>query len=265
MIEKWFFIFIFSFLALNLPEQKLGFASEDAHQRDWGIWQEARKDYDSGNYEQALFAFQTHPADDANYHYNLGTLYYRMIRYGHALAHLEKANLLQPHDSDIQYNLSQVQSKLGQILGVENLDPASSWLEKLSDRLSLQEIRTALGLLGIILVMTWLHGYRKVKDLTKTLLRPAALISLAAFSTTASIYGLQRFTATASPSYCTSSQVVRSGPGEHFLELARLKEGMKLRLLSQSVSAQGHLELWSQVRYSQDGIGWVKASGLLSL
>src|SRR4051794_20660270 len=78
----------------------------------WGEWKEANALYDSKKYDEALQNLQTHPRNDFSFYYNLGTIHLRLGHLGPALAYLEKANHLHPHDSEIQSNLALARSDL---------------------------------------------------------------------------------------------------------------------------------------------------------
>src|SRR5688572_12586462 len=94
--------------------------------KEWSDWKEAKKLYEQQRYDDAIQELRAHSKEDASYYYNLGTLYYWTKKPAPALAHLEKANYLLPHDPDIQYNLSRIREQVGQIIGTEQLDPAST-------------------------------------------------------------------------------------------------------------------------------------------
>ncbi len=236
-------------------------------------WQDTKALYDSGKYEEALQTLQKNPRSDFSYNYNLGTIYFRMGQLGSAVAYLEKANRNHPHDPDIQFNLSVAKSALGRSIGADHLDPSSNGFEQIADRISLDEVRAILGLLGMIVVLLWIRVYLNTRNIQMTFLQPAGLLVLLGFSMTFGIYAIQRYTADHPSAICLEKGMIRSGPGDNYIELAQTEAGSKLRLLGPSASDQNHSnpiaskppEVWQQVRYSVDGIGWIKASHLLVL
>lgn len=248
----------------------------------WGDWLEAKNLYDQKQYSQALAYLQAHPHESSSFYYNLGTVAYRMGLLGRAVAYLEKGNRIGSHDPDVQYNLSVVRLALTQQLGAEFLDPSSTWWEKLADRVTLEQARATLGLMGLILVLLWIRAYVTSASLRKTFLNSAALLGLFCFAITSAVYGIQRLAEGSPPAICLEKDSVRSGPGSQYMELARIEAGSKVRLLGSSVadtvtnpsassgqSAQMALEnnpeIWKQVRYSSDGVGWIRAASLLTL
>jgi tetratricopeptide (TPR) repeat protein len=245
-----------------------GFALADGSSEnsgEWSDWQQAKSLYDAGKYDEALHEFRSHPADSAQYFHDLGTIYLKMGQPGQATAYLGKANHLRAHDPEIQRNLQIAQGALGRLLGADHLDPASSGLEVLADRVSMGEIRGALGLLGLIVAGLWLRAYWRTRSLKRTLLQPSGFVGLIGFAITLSLYGAERLAEAHPPAYAIEHLVIRSGPGAQFAELGQLEAGVKLRMLGpeEIVKVGDQQQSWKQVRYSQDGIGWIQTSSLL--
>lgn len=233
---------------------------------NWKEWQEAQTFFQSKKYKDALDELNKHPKENAAYYYNIGTIYFYLNQIGLSVAYLEKANTLQLHDADIQYNLSVSRLALEKQIGAAKVDPASSWTEQVADRISLDEVRATLGLMGIIVTLLWARAYSNTRSIRKAFLEPAGLLGLLGFALTVGIYGLQQWTAVSPPAVSLSRQTIRSGPGDHYLELGQLESGTKIRLLGPSSAAQGNeKEIWRQVRFSEEGIGWVRATSILPL
>jgi tetratricopeptide (TPR) repeat protein len=257
----------------------------------------ARAAFSEGKYQDALRQFESHPRDDSAYFYNLGTTLLKLNRVGTAEAYLEKANRMQPHDIAIQQNLQLARNALSQTLGAEKMDPASSWLETISDNLRLDEIRGAFGLVSFIIALFWIRSYLKTRKLRETLLKPAGLLGIGALLLTSGLYGIERLAVNAE-AVCLDRTSIRSGPGDTYSEVGQAEAGTKLRALgptSETLSTgnapaasagspteeasptpslspsstgdtgQSGTSLWRQVRYSADGIGWVRASSVLLL
>jgi tetratricopeptide (TPR) repeat protein len=237
--------------------------SASAFCSDWGGWQNVRSLYDSGKFPEALQALKNAPSADASYYYNLGNIYYRLGQVGLAVANLEVANRKRPRDSDIQNNLKVAKTALAKTLGEDRVDPASSWLETVADTAPLDEIRLIIGLSALLVAMFLVYAYLRERNLRKTLLRPISIVLLTIFALSGSLYLAQRLASSNPPAISTEQQIIRSGPGEQFVELGRVEAGVRLRLLGPSI--QTGQDLWRQVRYARDGLGWAKASSLLPL
>jgi tetratricopeptide (TPR) repeat protein len=258
---------IFALLLARLIADPFALASARAEEASWSRWQEAHQLYQSGKYEEAFQSLSAQPSgNDPVYFYNLGTIAYRLGRPGAALGYFEKANRLKRHDPDIYHNLELTRSELEKTLGPGKLDPASNWTETLADQVSLEEIRGVFGAILLILAIFWIRTYWKNRDLKQTLLRPAALIGAVALSLVGGLYWTETLASSRSPAVALNRQPIRSGPGDRFIELAQVDAGTKVRVLgtaSSEQSAAGASEEWFQVRYSQDGIGWVRAKDFL--
>jgi tetratricopeptide (TPR) repeat protein len=224
----------------------------------WGPWQEARAHFDAGAYSKALQSLQAAPMQTANFHYNLGTVYYQLGNHGQAVAHLEKANRLKPHDSAIQHNLKLARTQLERRIGETRLDSASSWAESVADQLPFDEVRGVMGAVVIVLIVFWGRAYWKTRSIRKTLLQPAAVLTFLALLLTTGLYWVEKSGETHPAAIALEPQIIRSGPGEQFIELSRVESGSKLRVL-------GGNSAWSQIRFGADDIGWVPASSLLLL
>jgi len=236
-----------------------------AEEGTWSRWQDARQLYQSGKFDEAFQSLSSQPGgNDPVYYYNLGTIAYRQGRTGAALGYFEKANRLKRHDPDIYHNLELARTDLEKTLGPGKLDPASSWTETLADQVSLEEIRGVLGAILLILAVFWIRTYWKNRDLKQTLLRPAALIGALALALVGGLYWTETLASSRSPAIALSRQPIRSGPGESYVELSAVDAGTKVRLLGTASSgdSQGS-EAWLQIRFSSDGIGWVKAKDFL--
>jgi tetratricopeptide (TPR) repeat protein len=262
MYLKYFFIIPF-FIGLILHQP---IAKADL---EWSKWQEAKKDYDSHRYQEALEELQKNPLDKSNYYYNLGLVYFRLGKLGPSLGYLEKANRLKQNDPDIQYNLSIARFELERAIGTEKLDPASHWIEQFADQIPTDQLRIILSLLTLISLLLWTKAYMMTRHVRSTCSQPAGFFGMLGLTLAIGVYGLQRWAHSQPPAICLEPLTVRSGPGNHFMELTRMEAGSKLRLLGPSVSSDDHenssTETWKQVRYAPTEIGWAKASTLLPL
>ncbi len=224
--------------------------------------------FDAKKFDAALEELQRSPKDDPLYYYNLGTIYYHLGRNGNALAYLEKANHLKPHDGDIQHNLALARIKLTQTL---DLDPSSYWFEAMADRISTDGLKLGTGFLALTSILLLFNTYLKIRNQRPSLKflfqRPAAWLSITGFFLTATFFGLQRWVETHPAAVCLNSSEIRSGPGSTYLKLSEAPAGTKLRILHTPNGSENR-EQWAQIRYQtgeSGGIGWVKASDLLTV
>ena len=228
------------------------------------LWDQIQLLSEKGKYEEVLTELKAQPEETARYYYNLGTTYYRLKKMGQAVAYLEKANRMLPHDLDTQNNLSFAKEGLAQLLGPENLDPSSTWAEQVADRVSLDEARALLGFLGLCVVLLWMRAYLSERNLSKAFSNPAGWIGIFGFLITVGVYWVQRRADSVPPVVCLEASIIRSGPGDSFLQLGKASIGSKYRSLGLSPGVQPSEE-WRQIRYSHDGIGWMRSTSLLPL
>ena len=240
-------------------------AATPASADSWGSWSEAKTLYDAGKFEEALHALRSHPDEGASYFYNLATVHLRLAQYGLAVAYLEKANRLRPHDPDVLHNLSLARAALVRLIGKERLDPASNWLETTLGEAPLTPARGLLGALALLMTLLVARSYRKTGRARQALLSTQGLTALAAFALASGLLITQKVIESHPPATAIEPVAVRSGPGETYLELGRVEAGSRVRLLGQTAQDPKQQALWRQVRYSHSAVGWVPASSLLLL
>ena len=262
-------------MAIALGATPVIHAAPESHSA-WGEWDEAHQSETQGKWDDAIKALQAHPhPEEASYFYNLGVLTYRTGNLGAAVGYFEKANRIRPHDPDIQANLRIARKAVSQTLGSgQELDNASTWVESLSDHMPMDELRGTLGLLAFIMTLMWTRSFMKTHQLRKTFVQSSGIVGLLAFGLTASLYAAQRSAQAHPPAVSLQGQVIRSGPGNQFLEIGKLKPGMTVRLLgpvsaamlaNDPASKADGTETWHQVRFTEDEMGWVPTSSLLLL
>jgi tetratricopeptide (TPR) repeat protein len=239
----------------------LHFSAQNVFAQDPGTGPGAQAQalYAAGKYEEALRLWEISPPDTAAGHYNLGTTYFRLGKYGLALAHLEKADALRPHDPAIRTNLELARAQAARLIGSDKLDPASTWLESLTAEVDEAAALTGVGALALLTVLCWLLVYRRARSVRGAVTHPASESLLALLGVSVLFLAAQRFCATRPAAMVTAAQLVRSGPGERFAELGRIEPGMKIRALGPE--SQG----WRQVRFGAEAIGWVPAASVLLL
>ena len=233
---------------------------------DAGDWNEFQNLYSSGQLEPALQWLKQHPSQTASFYYNQGTVLFRMGQFGQATAYLEKAHQLDPFNSAVEANLSLARGKLAGLIGENRVDPAGSWLDSVAPRLPTADLMSVVSVILIAAGLSLANRYRKNRMAQRTLMSAAGALSLGCLLLLFALGLVRSGTMTSPAAACLESQVVRSGPGDRFLELSRLETGAKVRLTGDTLSEEGNpTQVWRQVRYSPSAVGWVKASSLLLL
>jgi tetratricopeptide (TPR) repeat protein len=199
----------------------------------------------------------------AAYHYYLGTAYLESGLAGKARAHLEKALQLNRRSSAISQNLEVAKVRLSQALGEQKIDPASNVLEVMADRLSKEELRTMIGFLGALTIGLWLRTYSRRKNAKAVFVSGPGIFAGTLFLILLLLFLVERAGRVAPALIVLDASTVRSGPGDSYLELARLDSGAKIRWTQTLNASSG--EEWLQVRFSEGGLGWIPRSKVLQL
>jgi tetratricopeptide (TPR) repeat protein len=251
-------------------------------------WQNLHSNYDAGQFDEALQLLQktnSVPGDPA-YYYNFGTIHYRAGHLGTAVAYLEKAYSLAGGDPDTRHNLEIAKKALGQVIGQDRLDPGAGFADWLKEALELPEYHTLLGVLILVCLLisarTAVHGSRGVLTSPSSGLSFAiglsGLLSLLLINHAPGLIGARP------AAIALERLVIRSGPGDQYLQLTLIEPGTKLRLTGTSLqshpvpspavsltpgsvttSDKPPAELWHQVKFSGETVGWIKSSGVLAL
>lgn len=240
---------------------------------DFGSWDQVRRDYDAGRYSQALTTLLESPQPSAPFYYNLGNIYFRLEKYGLALAYFEKAWHLAPFDSEVRHNFKLSLERMKAFTGRSFTDfSASGPIERFDETLPLPELAGALGLLSFFFLIYLTLSYRKNRNLIHVLTLPSGLA--ASLSLTGVIlFSTLHWIAQMDPALVLMHDaIIRSGPGPHFLELSEGFSGMKVRAIKKTTvthsvnstsSEKNEGETWYQVRYGPKEIGWIQESALL--
>jgi hypothetical protein len=256
-----FLIFIISTLPLTS-----GWSAEARPEIGWGEWSQAKSRFDSKQWQEAIAELLAHPRPlESSYHHNLGTTYLYSGEVAPAVAHLEKANRLRPHQPDIQNNLNLARQRLGEKMGQDRLDPASSGIEQLADQVPQEEVRANLAFFTLCLILVWIRNFSRSKKISSTFLHPASYLAMSAEALSLLIYLSSLWASHYPPAMILHSGVIRSGPGEHFQQLEQAECGVKVRILGPSSEGEGDHEIWNQVRYDHESIGWIQAKNLMPL
>lgn len=242
-------IFLLVWGALGLGFNSLVFA-------DGTPWEEVKTLSDSGRFDEAIARLKANPSESFEYYYNLGTLSLRSGLPGPAVAYLEKASKLKASDPDARQNLETAKAALRQTIGAQQLDPAADLIDEIGEQVGDPRVRSAIAVISLLLIVIAFLEFRKSGS--------------AAFRTTSGWLGalglfvllFTAFAQRAAHSYPTAvfveRQIIRSGPGDQFVELSRAEAGIRIRILDRK-------DGWYQIRFSTDGIGWVQSSSVLPL
>ena len=222
----------------------------------------------AGKLKEAVEALKQDPSYDATYFYNLGILHGKLGQSGLAVAYLEKANQLKPHDPEVLKNLRFAQKSLSDHLAQSaseiSIDSASTALERFSDRIQGDEILGVIGLVTVIVSLLWIRAYLKTRNIMKTFLKPSGWFGVLALVLMFAFYAIYRTGSSTPAAVVLNHELLRIGPGLNFPEIVPIEAGVKVRMIGSALSVNEN-ETWQKVRYKGDQTAWLPSSSLLSL
>lgn len=218
---------------------------------------------EQGQYERVIEWLQNQPPRFESY-YNLGSAYFQMDQYGIAAAYFQMAKSLNPFDVDARYNYELAYKKAAEQLGAERMDPGSNAFEKIADLLPLRTLLAPLSALAVVIFLFWLRLYLETPPPRRPWQKPSFYLAQVALMGPLFLLGVQKYAAHHPAGICTQQSIVRSGPGERFLEMGEVVQGMKVRLLG-PIREDGEQNPWIQVRFGAEQIGWIPKNALLLL
>ena len=214
--------------------------------------------YDNGDFDAALEHFQALTASgvrDATVYFNVGNCHYKRGDVGMAVASYRRALMLSPRDRDTKQNLMLVRQAVGTgdttatySLGNLALIP----LKVLSPR-ELQLIfyfsyyLTVLCFLGVLFLRGEIRR-ASIRGLVVLVIMTVGLLVL-------SRYSIARFSDSSEAVVTADMAQIKSGPGDAFDELAKLPDGVEVRL-------RGQTGLWVEVELPTGEIGWLRRADL---
>ncbi|MBS1963460.1 MAG: hypothetical protein JST04_14690 [Bdellovibrionales bacterium] len=187
--------------------------------------------YKEGKFAEALSELEQSPdAAQKNYAYylNRGLIYHALNQDALAVANLSKAKAMDPYGGrDVEAPLAEATAGLVKWLGLARLDATSYGFETAGDFLPLDLLFFAAGGLSIL---AWL-GFFLFPKRRRTFMS-AGWITLAI---TALFGGWSAWNDAHPLVIVTESRLVKSGPGETFLDRGAVEVGMKLRVVGSMI------------------------------
>ena len=243
------------FIALLCCVPFLGWANNAA-----SLFRQANKDYESGNYKQAIEKYQSilqQGEVNANLYYNLGNCYFRMGELGMSVLHYERALRLDPSNSDIKENLAFVRSKTED--NIEDLPQLFlvTWAQQINHWWSGYGWMTVTILLLILTCSAFVlfflsHAFQVRKY---SLLASIVFLFLLIFSVVNVTVSARHSSKSKEAIVLSPSEVVKSSPDAKSMDKFVLHEGTKVRV-------DDHLEGWSLIRIADGSKGWVEDTSI---
>jgi len=245
-------------LAVFLPRQV---CADDAPEREEikELFAAGNGCYESGDYAGAINEYRKiidSGYESANVYYNLGNAYFRSKETAKAIANYERAERLDPDDSDLVANRKFVQMSVG-------IPPSSAggiwgWmpLKKYRDNLTLDEIIIAASVsyaIALIVLAMGICSRHRIKHFV------IPVILLFAFSSFNIFVVVNKASESGSQAVVLNPDVESYyGPFDSATVFFKLREGMIVKVMSRK-------EGWCKVRRSDGKSGWVRAEDIESI
>ncbi len=188
-------------------------------------------------------------------YYNLGNCLYKQGEVGRAVANYRRAILLNPRDEDIRVNLDLLRSAVGtrdttSAFGRGGMSGAPLRLA------SPREWQIAFYIsyyLSVIFLLGLLFLSGRARALAGRVLAVLVIVCIGSFALSA--HGRSRFRGGSEAVVVVERTEFMSGPGAAFEELAKLADGVELRLRARS-------GIWVEAQLPGGEVGWVREGDL---
>ncbi len=206
--------------------------------------------YREGKFSEALSALEASPEASEksySYYFNRGVIHHALNQAPLAVAYLEKARVMAPHSAEVREPLSAATANLVKWLGRAKLDPGSYFFESLGAQLPLDPLFLGFGILSLV---SW-FGFFAWKRI-RTRFAQTGFISLLL----AVLFGCWGTWLELHPQVVViEPRLIKSGPGESFLDRGAVEPGMKLRVTGEmreeKLGAEGVSPRWWRVRFNE--------------
>ncbi len=218
--------------------------------------------YKEGKFAEALTALEQSPEATQKTHtyfLNRGIVHHALNQDPLAVAYLSKAKAMNPGDAEGDAPLNEATASLAKEIGVQRLNATSYGIETLGEKLPLD---AAFFLFAAISVISWFGFFLSKKR--RGFFTRLGFITLVLTG----LFGLWSYWLDQHPLFiATDARMIKSGPGESFLDRGNVDPGMKLRVVGQMFEATeaSTPTRWWKVRFNEHhDLGFIpERSGLL--
>ena len=211
-------------------------------------------------WKEALEQIRPQLGEDAAWHYNAGTLALLDGNPGLAKAYLEKAAHLAPTNGPIHHQLQLAREQLGRMRGVSSIDAPLSMPLQIGQTLrSWPQFEAIAFILLLLLAILGIAFYRRVRAFRRWIRNPWVHLGLVLAIPTALALQLTLHAKATPWAVFTQEGVLRSGPGERFLDMGHPDPGMRMPRTGVQDAE------WIQVLFKPGQRAWVNSSSVLLL
>ena len=222
------------------------------------LFKEGNSNYKSENFAQAIINYEEilQHAEHENIYYNLGNAYYRNGDIGNSIWALEKAYILDPRDSDINFNLKYLRSMVrDRIIPPDDLY-ILSFYRKIIEKFTLIDLLAIVGFfLFLFSIRFVMHSFSYISKRINSFLTYLLMVIIFMFSW----MSFDKYWSISDNSYAvviSTAINVRSAPimrGENVV--FRIHEGTKVEILDTQIG-------WSEIILLDGKKGWIPSNEL---
>lgn len=203
---------------------------------------------------EALYLELANQGESATIYYNLGCTYYRQDMMAKAVLWFERAQLLDPSDSDIRFNLSMARGKtVDRIIPKHEMFFVSLWKSMMHNCSVSEWAYWAIAVFVLSLLMIALYLYSSAIVLRKIGFFGCIffLVLCCLFNTLA--YSLRNYNNTHTAGIIMEPAVtVKSTPTKSGTELFVIHEGTRVEIKDNSMRE------WAEVQIADGKVGWIE-------
>lgn len=217
--------------------------------------EQADAEYSDGNYQQAIKDYNALLKEgvSSELYYNLGNAYYRTKDLGKAILSYERARILAPNDSDINYNLQYAYSKT-----VDKITPAReafyvTWYKAIANSNSIGKwMIISIIILIIAMLLFPLYLFSRYEKFRRIGLYSSILLLITFLLTTIFAYQQKRDLEDRSKGIITvSSTEIKKSPNANSDNVVTVHEGAPVELTNES------FQQWIEVKLPDEKQGWI--------
>ncbi len=215
--------------------------------------------YANENYALAIELFHQLEAEQLvswELYYNLGNCYYRQAELGRAIQYWEKAKILAPIHSDIEYNLSIARERLIDKVVLPDTFPLFAWYNTMQRYLPLNITIRIIGIFLMLFVLI-LGGYRLYARKTERSYKGICITLGSLFLSVILLLTIVTIDTAQKRSHekravILEESVILSEPADDATVLFILHEGSTI-LINKDIENE-----WANISYFDDKIGWIR-------
>ena len=236
-------------------------ADDEVEVRNYVSFEMADSSYISGDYATAAAIYEeilSTQGISQELYMNLGNAYFKMDQIAKAILNYERAYLIDPSNSDVQFNLELARSRIVDKEVSVNEFFITVWINRLSTSLNVNQ--WSILAISFIVLMALAIGIFVLSN--KTALKKVSF-GISIISLVISVLGMcfaarqkNNLTNNGTAIIMSPSVTVKSTPNENGTDLFIIHDGRKVKVLDSSMKE------WVEIRLNDGNEGWIPVDAL---